>query len=279
MKLSGGVSIGQFIPGESYVHSLDPRCKIIGIFILLAAPFIAKSPSDFIPIALALAALTRLSRIKLGTVLRSGRPVVFLVAFTVVLNIFWTPGHELARIGPLSVTREGVTLAFCIGLRLYFLVMFAALMMMTTSPMAFAGGLESILSPLAVLRFPVSEMAMMMTIALRFIPTFFEETDKILKAQMSRGADFESGGLIKRARAFIPVLVPLFVLVFARAENLAVAMESRGYVPGVPRSRLNPLVWNMRETVSLFCVAAFVIFTALWDRYMPELISRWLESF
>ena len=278
MKLHGGISIGQFIPGESYVHSLDPRCKIIGVFIMLAAPFIAKSPSDFIPIAFALAAITRLARIRLGTVLRSGRPVVFLVAFTVILNMFWTPGRELARIGPLRVTEEGVILAFCVGFRLYFLVMFAAILMMTTSPMAFAGGLESILSPLAALRFPVSEMAMMMTIALRFIPTFFEETDKILKAQISRGADFESGGLIKRARSFIPVLVPLFVLVFARAENLAIAMESRGYVPGIPRSRLNPLVWTARETISILSVAVFMIFSVLWDRYTPELISRWLES-
>ncbi|MDR2779938.1 MAG: energy-coupling factor transporter transmembrane protein EcfT [Synergistaceae bacterium] len=276
MKLSGGFSIGQFIPGESYIHSLDPRCKIIGAFILFAAPFIAKSPYDFIPIAFALAAITRLARIKLGTVLRSGRPVVFLVALTIVLNVFWTPGRELARLGPLSITEEGVTLAFCVGLRLYFLVMLAALLMMTTSPMAFAGGLESILSPLAALKFPVSEMAMMMTIALRFIPTFFEETDKILKAQISRGADFESGGIIKRARAFIPVLVPLFVLVFARAENLAIAMESRGYVPGVPRSRLNPLVWAARETTSILCVIVFIIFTVLWNRYAPELISLWL---
>ncbi|MDR1510027.1 MAG: energy-coupling factor transporter transmembrane protein EcfT [Synergistaceae bacterium] len=278
MKLSSGISIGQFIPGESYIHSLDPRCKIIGVFILLAAPFIAKSPADFIPVAFCLAALARFARIKLGTVLRSGRPVLFLVAFTIILNMFWTPGHELARFGPLRVTEEGVTLAFCIGLRLYFLVMFAAILMMTTSPMAFASGLESILSPLVALRFPVSEMAMMMTIALRFIPTFFEETDKILKAQISRGADFESGGMLKRARSFIPVLVPLFVLVFARAENLAIAMESRGYVPGAPRSRLNPLVWTARETASILCLAAFTIFTVLWDRYIPEFVSPWLGS-
>jgi energy-coupling factor transport system permease protein len=277
MKLSGGVSIGQFIPGESYVHSLDPRCKIIGIFMLLALPFLAKSPFDFLTVAFALAALTKLSRIKLGAVLRSGRPVVFLVAFTVVLNLFWTPGHELARLGPLAVTREGVNLAFCIGLRLYFLVMFSALLMMTTSPMAFAGGLERLLSPLEVFKLPVSELAMMMTIALRFIPTFFEETDKILKAQISRGADFESGGPIKRARSFIPVLVPLFVLVFARAENLAVAMESRGYVPGAPRSRLNPLEWTVRETIFILSVAAFLIFTVLWNRYTAEFISLWPE--
>jgi energy-coupling factor transport system permease protein len=278
MKLSGGVSIGQFIPGESYIHSLDPRCKIIGVFILLSVPFMAKSPFDFIPIAFGLAAITKLAGIKPGTVLRSGRPVVFLVAFTVVLNLFWTPGRELARLGPLRVTEEGVSLAFCIGLRIYFLVMFAAILMMTTSPMAFAGGLESILSPLAALRFPVSEMAMMMTIALRFIPTFFDETDKILKAQISRGADFESGGPIKRARSFIPVLVPLFVLVFARAENLAVAMESRGYVPGAPRSRLNPLVWTARETVSVLCAGLLVLFSALWNRYAPEMVSRWAGS-
>jgi energy-coupling factor transport system permease protein len=277
VKLSGGVSIGQFIPGESLVHSLDPRSKILGLFILMAGPLMARSPSAFIPMAVLLAAVCRLSGIKIRAVLRSGRPIVFLVAFTVALNLFWTPGREIVRAGPLSITEEGVTLAAAMGLRLYFLVMFAAMMMMTTSPMAFAAGVESIMSPLARLRVPVSEIAMMMTIALRFIPTLFEETDRILKAQMSRGADFESGGMLKRARSYIPVLVPLFVLVFARAENLATAMESRCYVPGLPRTRLNPLVWGKNDTAAIICAAAFVFLSVLWGRHAGPMISRWLE--
>ncbi|MDR3075767.1 MAG: energy-coupling factor transporter transmembrane protein EcfT [Synergistaceae bacterium] len=276
MKLSSGVSIGQFVPGESVIHSLDPRCKILCIFILMAGPFLASNPAGFVPMAVYLALLCRLSEIKIRTVLRSGRPIVFLVAFTAVLNLFWTPGNELFRLGPLRITEEGVTLALAMGLRLYFLVMFASMLMMTTSPMAFASGVESILSPLARLRVPVSEIAMMMTIALRFIPTLFEETDRILKAQISRGADFESGGMLKRARSYIPVLVPLFVLVFARAENLATAMESRCYVPGLPRTRLNPLVWRVSDTAALACASVFVLLSVLWGRYAGLVISKCL---
>jgi energy-coupling factor transport system permease protein len=243
---------------------------------MMAGPFMAKTPVGFIPLVFLLLAVSRLSEIKLRTVLRAGRPVVFLVVFTAVLNLFWTPGHELVRAGPLKITSEGISLAFSMGLRLFFLVMFSAMLMMTTSPMTFACGIESLLSPMARIRVPVSEIAMMMTIALRFIPTLFEETERILKAQISRGADFESGGILKRAKSYIPVLVPLFVLVFARAENLAIAMESRCYVPGVPRSRLNPLVWSERDTSAIIGLALFTIFSVLWNKHVPDVISRCL---
>ena len=277
MKFGGGLSIGQFIPGESLVHSLDPRCKILCVFILMAGPFIAGGPLGFIPMFIFLGAICRLSGVKVGTMLRSGRPIVFLVVFTVVLNLFWTPGTEIARLGPLKITREGLSLAISMGLRLYFLVMYASMLMMTTSPMAFAAGTESLMSPLARLRVPVAEIAMMMTIALRFIPTLFEETERILKAQISRGADFESGGILKRTRSYIPVLVPLFVLVFARAENLATAMESRCYVPGSHRTRLNPLIWRTADSAAIAAVAAFIFLSALWSRYAPILMSLCLE--
>ncbi|MDR1651826.1 MAG: energy-coupling factor transporter transmembrane protein EcfT [Synergistaceae bacterium] len=276
MKFAGGFSIGQFIPGESFVHSLDPRCKIAAAFVLLGGLFASSSPPDFIPWILCLAACSRASRIRFSSVLRSGRPVLFLIVFTVALNLFWTPGREIFRLGFLRVTQEGLAAALSMGLRLYLLVMFAAMLMMTTSPMSFSDGLERLMSPLRRLRFPVSEMAMMMTIALRFIPTLFEETDRILKAQISRGADFESGGILKRTRAFIPVLVPLFVLVFARAENLATAMESRCYVPGAPRTRLNPLEWSRRDTAALVCSAVFVIFSLLWNRHAAAAISSFV---
>ena len=272
MKFSGGFSLGQYIPGESPVHLLDPRCKILCVFIMMAGPFMARGPLGFIPMFFFLAAFCRLSGVKIMMVLRSGRPIVFLVAFTVVLNLFWTPGTELARLGPLRITREGVSLAVSMGLRLYFLVMYASMLMMTTSPMAFAAGAERLMSPLARLNVPTGEIAMMMTIALRFIPTLFEETDRILKAQISRGADFESGGILKRARSYIPILVPLFVLVFARAENLAVAMESRCYAPGSPRTRINPLVWKFADTAAIAIVSAFIIVTALWSRYAAVLL-------
>ena len=267
MKFAGGLSLGQFIPGDSFIHALDPRCKIVSTFILLAGLFMASSIVDFALWALLLYILSRLSRIAMRTILRAGRPVIFLVAITMLLNLFWTPGEELFRLGPLGITREGLMTAFSMGMRLFFLVIFASVLMMTTSPMAFSDGLERLMSPLAKLRFPASEMAMMMTIALRFIPTLFEETDRILKAQISRGADFESGGLIKRARSFVPVLVPLFVLVFQRAENLAVAMESRCYVPGAKRSRLNPLVWMRRDTLAMMGLILYIALVVCFNRW------------
>ena len=277
MNFSSSFSIGQFIPGESLVHSLDSRCKILCVFIMMAGPFIASNPLGFIPMFFFLAAVCRMSGVKIRTVLRSGRPIVFLVVFTAVLNLFWTPGTELVRLGPLRITKEGLSLAIAMGLRLYFLVMYASMLMMTTSPMAFAAGVEKLMSPLARLRVPTAEIAMMMTIALRFIPTLFEETDRILKAQISRGANFESGGMLKRARSYIPVLVPLFVLVFARAENLATAMESRCYMPGSPRTRLNPLIWQITDTAAIIIVSAFIFLSALWSGYAVLLMSRCLD--
>lgn len=271
MSLMNKISLGQFIPGESYVHQLDPRCKIIVTFILLVGLFTTDAPLDFLPWLALLFVISRLAGIPMKTVLRSARPVWFLVAITVLLNLFWTPGREVFRWGLFRVTEEGLVVAFCMGTRLFFLVVFAGMLMMTTSPMAFSDGLERILSPLARLRLPVSEMSMMMTIALRFIPTLFEETDRILKAQISRGADFESGGLLKRARSFVPVLIPLFVLVFQRAENLAVAMESRCYVPGAARTRMRPLVWDMADSVALISIVAFILFAFFFEELLTRL--------
>lgn len=271
MKL-GAMTLGQFVLGDSYIHALDPRCKIVGTFMLLAGLFMASRPPDFALWGALLVVLAALSRTRLRVILRSARPVVVLVLVTVILNIFWTPGREIFRVGVLRVTMEGVTLAFRMGMRLFFLVIFASMLMMTTSPMAFSDGLERLMSPLGALGFPASEMAMMMTIALRFIPTLFEETERILKAQISRGADFESGGVIKRARSFIPILVPLFVLVFARAENLAIAMESRCYVAGAKRTRMKPLVWTKHDTGALLMLGAAIAAIVMFSRaLLPDM--------
>jgi energy-coupling factor transport system permease protein len=273
MSLLNNITLGQFIPGNSFIHRLDPRCKIACTFLLLAGIFMASEPLDFTLWALLLAALSRLSDIPAATVLRAGRPVALLVAVTVLINLIWTPGHELVRIGPLRITEEGVSVAASMGLRLFFLVIFAAMLMMTTSPMEFSDGLERLLSPLGALGLPTSEMSMMMTIALRFIPTLFEETDRILKAQISRGADFESGGIIKRARSFIPVLIPLFVLVFQRAENLATAMEARCYSPGARRTRLHPLRWTLGDSLAIAALAVFIVAVVLIDRGLIRGVS------
>ncbi|MDR1885295.1 MAG: energy-coupling factor transporter transmembrane protein EcfT [Synergistaceae bacterium] len=266
MRSLNNISLGQFIPGDSLIHRLDPRCKIVCTFMLLAGLFMASEPLDFVLWCALPCLFSRLSGTSMTTILKTGRPVVFLVAVTVFINLLWTPGHEILRIGPLRVTWEGITVAVGMGLRLFFLVIFAAMLMMTTSPMDFSAGLERLMSPIGRLGLPTSEMAMMMTIALRFIPTLFEETDRILKAQISRGADFDSGGLIRRARSFVPVLVPLFVLVFLRAENLATAMESRCYSPGAPRTRLHPLRWAARDSVAVICLFSFIAAVVALDR-------------
>jgi len=274
MSLLTNMTLGQFVPGDSFIHALDPRCKIVCTFILLTGLFMASSPADFALWTALLGILSLLSKTKLRVILRSARSVWVLVAITAVLNVFWTPGNEIFRIGFFRVTQEGLMVAFSMGMRLFFLVIFAGMLMMTTSPMAFSDGLERLLSPLARLRFPASEMAMMMTIALRFIPTLFEETDRILKAQLSRGADFETGSVIKRARSFIPVLIPLFVLVFQRAENLATAMESRCYVAGRKRSRLNPLVWGARDSGAVLMLLAYIALVFFFDRVVfPVMFS------
>jgi energy-coupling factor transport system permease protein len=273
MQFLSGISLGQFIPGDSFLHRLDPRCKIASTFLLLSGLFMASKIPDFALWGIFLPALSALSGISLKTILKSSRPILFLVAITVLLNVFWTPGRVILRAGFLKVTAEGLILAFEMGMRLFFLVVFASMLMMTTNPMAFSDGLERLLSPLSKVGFPSSEMAVMMTIALRFIPTLFEETDRILKAQLSRGADFESGGLLKRARSFIPVLIPLFILVFQRAENLAIAMESRCYVPGTPRTRLNPLIWSRKDTAAILGLLAFISLVVLLDRSFLRFIA------
>jgi energy-coupling factor transport system permease protein len=233
----------------------------------------ASAPPDFILWTLLLFMLSYLSKISTSTILRSGRPIILLIVITVLLNMVWTPGRELVRIGPVTITEEGLLAAVSMGMRLFYLVIFAAMLMMTTSPMEFSDGLERLLSPLGKIGFPASEMAMMMTIALRFIPTLFEETERILKAQISRGADFESGGIIRRAKSFIPVLVPLFILVFQRAENLAVAMESRCYTPGAKRTRLHPLKWTPRDSVAMLSLILFIVMVLAIDRNLVRVLS------
>ena len=278
MQFMNSISLGQFIPGDSFIHRLDPRCKIVSSIVLLTGLFMASSPLDFIFWAALLAALSRMSQISMSTILRSARSIRFLIIITVILNILWTPGSELIRFGFIRITTEGLILSFSMGMRLYFLVVFAGMLMMTTSPMSFSDGLERLLSPLARFGLPVSEMAMMMTIALRFIPTLFEETGRILKAQISRGADFESGGLIKRVSSFIPVLIPLFVLVFQRAENLAVAMESRCYLPGARRTRLNPLVWSSSDSIALISLLLFIALVMTSSELYTDPITALLKK-
>ena len=266
MKFMNHLTFGQYVPAQSIIHAIDPRCKIIGTIFLLTGIFLVKHPLAFGVWGLLLLLINYLSRLPLSLVLRSARPVVILVVFTAVIHLFFTKGTPIFQWGIITVTKEGFRMGVYMGLRLLFLVLFASFLTLTTSPMELADGLEKLFSPLAPMGFPAHELAMMMTIALRFIPTLLDETDRIMKAQLARGANLDKGNLWQRLRAMLPVLVPLFVIVFQRAEDLATAMEARCYRGGNGRTRLNPLLWKRRDTVALFLLVLSLSLLIYVDR-------------
>lgn len=266
MRFLNHLTLGQYIPANSPVHRLDPRCKILSVVLLLAGIFMMKHPAAFITWGIFLLLLSNFSRIPFRVIIQGARPVIFLVLFTAGIHLFLTRGAILWEWGPLSVTKEGVVMASRMGLRLFFLVLYAGFLTLTTSPMELSDGLERLFRPFQRFGFPAHEMAMMMTIALRFIPTLFDETDRILRAQLARGADLDHGGLVRRMKAFIPVLVPLFVIVFQRAEDLAQAMEARCYRGGTGRSRMNPLKWKTADTFAIAGILAIVAVFVLIDK-------------
>ena len=236
------ITLGQFFPGNSAVHRMDPRVKLVLMVAYIALVFLVKGFIGYAILALFVAGTAFLSRIKPKFLLRSVKPVLFIVAMTFVLNIFFYRGEELlVHWWIISIYKEGIRFAVFMALRLVFLLVGTSLLTLTTSPMALTDALERLLKPLNAIRFPVHEMAMMMTIALRFIPTLLEETDKIMKAQTARGADFDTGNLLQRAKAMVPLLVPLFVSAFRRADELAMAMEARCYHGGTNRTRMKQL--------------------------------------
>lgn len=263
--MTGNITLGQFVPGDSAVHRLDPRTKILAMIAYIVLVFLVQSMAAFAVPFLFVALALLLSGVPLSYVGSSLKPMRWLIAFMFLINLFFTQGERvLFSWWIVRVTAEGVRQAVFISLRLILLVAGTSLLTLTTSPIALTDGLERLLKPLARLRFPAHELAMMMTIALRFIPTLLEETDRIRKAQMARGADFESGGLIARARAMVPILVPLFVSAFRRADELAMAMESRCYHGGEGRTRMRELRLARRDlyaagTVALFLAAVPVL--------------------
>ena len=252
------ITLGQYFPGNSVVHRLDPRTKIIAVVLYIVALFLCKSFVSYGVMFLLLAASIKLSKVPVKSILNGLKPILFLAIFTAVLNLFYTPGETvLLKVWVLTITLEGVLNAFFMVLRIMMLIAGTFLLTYTTSPILLTDGLESLLNPLKKLHVPIHELAMMMSIALRFIPTLIEETDKIMSAQRARGADFESGSLIQRAKALIPLLVPLFISSFRRADELAVAMECRCYRGGQGRTRLRQLKYQGIDT------AAIVLFLAV----------------
>jgi len=261
------ITIGQYFPGKSVLHRLDPRVKIVLTLAFIVMLFIASNPIGLLVGILFLVFTYGISRIPPIMILKSLKPVLPIILFTSILNMFFIEGTPLLQWWILKITLEGVTTAIVMSIRILCLIAGTSLLTYTTSPIALTDGIERLCSPLNRLKLPVHELAMMMTIALRFIPTLIEETDKIMSAQKARGADLETGGLMQRAKALIPILIPLFVSAFRRADELAVAMECRCYRGGEGRTRMKQLKIQMHDIwCSVFvglCIAA-VIFINLF---------------
>ncbi len=236
------ITIGQYFPGESIVHRFDPRLKIITMIFFIISLFFINTFIPYIFVAIYLLIIIKIANLPLKVVLKGLKPLRWILLITFVINIFFLPGEPLFKLGFLTISKEGLKTACLMAIRLMFLVLGTSLLTYTTSPIELTDGIEALLKPMKKIGVPSHEIAMMMTIALRFIPTLIEETDKIMKAQMARGADFESGNIIKRSKNLVPLLVPLFVNSFRRADELATAMEARCYRGGVGRTKMKVLV-------------------------------------
>ena len=242
------ITLGQFFPGNSPIHKMDPRAKLVMLMVYIVALFVAVNWISYAVMFAFLAGCIAISKIPVKNLLRGMKPMLMILVFTAILNIFFTEGETvLVEFWRISITLEGLIRAFFMMIRILMLITGTFLLTYTTSPIALTDGLESLLNPLKVIKVPVHELSMMMCIALRFIPTLIEETDKIMSAQKARGADFETGSLMQRVKALVPILVPLFISAFRRADELATAMECRCYHGGEGRTKMKLLRYNRRD--------------------------------
>ncbi len=253
------ITLGQYFPGDTLAHKLDPRTKLLVTVLYIVALFSAKSYIAYGLLIVTLIIAVRISHVGAKALFKGLKPVLFIIAFTALLNLFYTPGTEIFHWWIFRMTIEGVRAAITMLLRITLLIMGTFLLTYTTSPIRLTDGMESLLNPLKRFKAPVHELAMMMSIALRFIPTLIEETDKIMSAQKARGADFETGSLMQRARALVPLLVPLFVSAFRRADELATAMECRCYHGGEGRTKLHVLRYETRDYLVLAYYLALTV--------------------
>ncbi len=255
------ISLGQYYPGNSVIHKADPRMKLILSFVYIVSSFLCRNIISFGILLLSAICLILVSRIPFSLIMRSVRPILFILAFTVVINIFWTQGDTLLFEWKfIHVYLEGIMNAVFMIIRIFVLIIGASLFLTyTTTPIALTDAIEQLFAPLKKIKIPVHEFAMMMTIALRFIPTLIDETDKIMSAQKARGADFTNGSLVKRAKALIPILIPLFASSFRRADELATAMECRCYHGGEGRTRMSVLHYRVSDFFWLFFMLAFCV--------------------
>lgn len=258
------ISIGQYLPFDTFIHRLDPRVKIVGVFLYIITIFFVDDFYGYIPFVILLIAMLAVAKIPIKSVLKSLKPVIFIIIITGLINLITTPGRTIFEIGPVSVTSEGIYRTGFTVLRLILIILSTSVLTYTTSPMELTYGLEKLFSPLKKFGFPAGELAMMISISLRFIPTLFDEAQKIRMAQMARGADFESGNIINRAVSMIPLLVPLFINSFKRSDDLATAMEARMYRIGHERTKLNEINmgrvdWLVISIFTIFCILVIVL--------------------
>ncbi|MCR5671498.1 MAG: energy-coupling factor transporter transmembrane protein EcfT [Butyrivibrio sp.] len=262
------ITLGQYYRTDSVVHRLDPRVKIVATFAFIISLFLIKNFIGYFVAALFLCLCIKLSNVPPRFIFRGMKTIFFLLLITMVFNLFLTPGEVLVSFWKFQITREGIKLAAMMGIRLVFLITGSSIMTLTTTPNNLTDGLESLLKPLKKLRVPVHEISMMMSIALRFIPILMEETDKIMKAQMARGADFESGSLINRAKSLVPLLVPLFISAFRRANDLAMAMEARCYRGGEGRTKMKPLIYRKRDGFAYLVILLYLVLVVVFGRIL-----------
>ena len=260
------IMLGQYFPGNSAVHKLDPRSKIVLALAFISAIFLAANYTAYVVVGLFICFVTLISGIPFKIILRSIKPLWIILLLTAGIHLFMTPGTPLVEWGPLSITTEGVRQAVQMSARLVYLILISSLLTFTTSPIALTDAIERLLSPLKIVKLPVHELAMMMTIALRFVPTLLEETDRIMKAQMARGADFSSGNILKRGQNLVPILVPLFISAFRRADELATAMEARCYRGGDNRTRMKELKLGLCDVVAALVIGIMIAGLA-WLRW------------
>lgn len=254
------ITLGQYYATSSPVHKLDPRTKILITFAYIIGLFFIQHFVGYLFVALCFYGAVRLSKVPLKFMLKGLKSIVFILLFTVILNIFFTTtGNVLVKWWIFTITDEGLITAAMMGIRLLLLIVGSSLLTLTTSPIELTDGIERLLGPFRKIGVPAHEIAMMMSIALRFIPILLEETDKIMKAQMARGADFESGNIMQRAKAMIPIMVPLFISAFRRADELAMAMEARCYRGGVGRTRLHSLKYKKRDLIAFGLTVLFIV--------------------
>lgn len=257
------ITLGQYFPGTSFLHRLDPRAKILGTLIFIIAIFFANSLASYAVVTAFVILNFAISKLPLKLIIKSLKPLWIIIVFTMAVHIFTTPGTVIWEASFLHITQEGVYQGAVMTARLVYLIVFSSLLTYTTSPIVLTDGIEHLLNPFRRIGVPAHELAMMMTIALRFIPTLLEETDRIMKAQTARGANFTSGSIVQRGKNMIPLLVPLFVSAFRRADDLATAMEARCYRGGEGRTRMNELAYSYRDFIALAAVLIVTVILAV----------------